>query len=69
MRAKTPTMTRAHFQYLAEWVRYELPVEADSVADGIQYRDTIARSLARSLVATNGQFNSDRFLRACGVGE
>jgi hypothetical protein len=51
------TMTRQHFCLIAEAIA-GLPME---------WRPMIAKRFADKLAATNGRFDRDRFLSACGV--
>jgi len=55
---KTPSMSRAHFAYLARTV-LDLPDQ--------HMRETVARNLAHHLADTNARFDRDRFLTAAGV--
>jgi hypothetical protein len=58
MAAKSYHMERRHFELIAEIIRKEL--------DG-EYREKAAYAFAYILPMTNGNFDSQKFLKACKV--
>jgi hypothetical protein len=60
-------MTRAHFVFIAETIRDHYEPQADAAEDRAADRANVAEAFARRLAATNPNFDSARFLRACEV--
>jgi len=58
MAYQTISLQRRHFELIAEIIRKELAGDC---------REKTAYAFAYILPATNGRFNSQRFLRACEV--
>jgi hypothetical protein len=62
------TMTRQHFCLIADVIkRVPSSDTAWPVTFTAKQREYIARCFADELYATNGRFDRDRFMRACGV--
>ncbi len=59
------TMQRRHFEVIAEALAASRPPITQGVSYA-QWRKVVSEFCGR-LSATNGQFNKDRFKRACGV--
>lgn len=61
-------LQRRHFEFIAEQLRRNKPggYDAPDFATYDQWR-SVVRSFASGLSTTNGNFDRDRFLRACGV--
>lgn len=59
-------MQQRHFELIAATIK-----DMDEFVDGDNYghdvREHVAREFASRLRTANPQFNTDRFLRACGV--
>jgi hypothetical protein len=58
-------MTRAHFQLIADALKASTPLARDGEVAMRQWGLTVYE-LATRLAATNGRFQRERFLRACG---
>lgn len=58
---KTPTMTRAHFQFIADTIA-AMPDFAPTLR---AQKESTARSFADALRATNPRFDREKFLAAC----
>lgn len=62
-----PSMTRAHFKLIAETIL--------EMSEGSTHMDLhltpgqVATSFARALRATNSRFDTEKFLRECGVSD
>lgn len=69
-----PSMTRAHFQFIADSLRYTKP-EAGNYDTLAEYRIAYAQwritvtNMASDLRLTNGLYQKDKFLRAAGIEE
>jgi hypothetical protein len=63
------SMQRRHFELIAETIKRARFAPNVSPFQGISEdaHSAIAREFAQSLKATNPQFNTSRFLAACGV--
>lgn len=58
---KQPMFQKPHYEFLARWFDDEF-----KTPDTLKYH---AKSMARALKADNPNFNTDRFLEACGVDD
>jgi hypothetical protein len=56
--------SKRHYEWLAQWISNELP-DACTEAE----RVLVARHLALELEKHNPNFNRERFLKACNIGE
>ena len=61
-------MTRQHFQFIAD-VIYRMPHTDADLPFERDVRAEVAHTFARELRKTNSGFDSDRFLKACGIEE
>lgn len=61
-----PTMTRGHFHTIAVALLRATPLARDGESAMRQWRHTVYL-VADALTVTNGRFDKNRFLRACGV--
>ena len=59
-------MTRKDFEVVAKALKAAKPDREDGFYVAVQWRRTVAE-MAAALALTNGRFNRDRFLRACGM--
>ncbi len=58
---KTPTMTKSHFQFIADTIA-EMPDHAPTLR---AQKESAARAFADKLPATNPKFDREKFLEAC----
>lgn len=59
------TMQRRHFQFIADALRETRPDDDSHSSVMLQWDQTV-RTMAIKLERTNAQFNSSRFIEACG---
>lgn len=60
----TPKMTRSHFQFIADALKYKRP-DVCELAERDQWNATVDE-FARELCRTNPRFNPTKFREACG---
>lgn len=62
-----PTMTRQHFQLIADVLKTNKQSAADTLGGGSSHHELIVREFAEALARTNPNFKRDRVLKACGI--
>ena len=73
----TTTMTRKHFNAIADALRFSRPIDEDGTGVGNDHYEqgrmdqwqADYRAMADAYRSFNGQFDRDRFLRACAGTE
>jgi len=63
-------MTRKHFLLIAETIKAQIEAERPTDSSGERAEQALRRlamRFAQALATTNPGFDSERFLRACGV--
>lgn len=60
-------MTKSHFEFIADTIRYEMDQYAPDNTECRGALRLLARRMARRLNTTNASFDSYKFLVACGV--
>ena len=67
-----PTMTRSHFQLLADAISTATTAALENASDNVEYRDgmrymrsAILNEIAHALHRTNPNFDEDKFRQAC----